>query len=44
MTPLAFASPADFRAWLEEDHAVAQELMVLFYKKGSGRPSITWPE
>jgi uncharacterized protein YdeI (YjbR/CyaY-like superfamily) len=42
--PLFFATPADFRRWLEEHHASARELWVGFYKKGSGRPSITWPE
>jgi uncharacterized protein YdeI (YjbR/CyaY-like superfamily) len=39
-----FAKPADFRAWLEENHDRASELWVGFHKKGSGRPSITWPE
>jgi uncharacterized protein YdeI (YjbR/CyaY-like superfamily) len=39
-----FASPADFRAWLEENHAREQELFVGFYKRDSGKPSITWPE
>lgn len=39
-----FATPDDFRAWLEANHETAQELWVGFHKKGSGRPSITWPE
>lgn len=39
-----FKSPADFRKWIEKHHASTQELLVGFYKKGSGRPSITWPE
>jgi uncharacterized protein YdeI (YjbR/CyaY-like superfamily) len=39
-----FATPADFRAWLEEHHESATELLVGFYKRGSGEPSITWPE
>ena len=43
-TPTFFATPAEFRAWLEEHHAEARELWVGFYKVGSGRPSITWPE
>lgn len=42
--PLFFAAPADFRVWLAEHHATARELWVGFQKKGSGRPSITWPE
>jgi len=44
MPPTFFATPAEFRAWFEEHDERAQELLVGFYKKGSGRPSITWPE
>jgi uncharacterized protein YdeI (YjbR/CyaY-like superfamily) len=43
-SPTFFATPAQFRAWLEEHHATETELLVGFYKKGSGKPSITWPE
>ena len=39
-----FKSPADFRRWLESHHATTQELWVGYYKKDSGRPSLTWPE
>jgi uncharacterized protein YdeI (YjbR/CyaY-like superfamily) len=39
-----FETPDDFRAWLEANHESESELLVGFYKKGSGRPSITWPE
>jgi uncharacterized protein YdeI (YjbR/CyaY-like superfamily) len=39
-----FATPADFRRWLEKNHDKVPELLVGFYKKGSGKPSITWPE
>jgi uncharacterized protein YdeI (YjbR/CyaY-like superfamily) len=42
--PSFFPTPADFRAWLERNHETAPELLVGFYKKSSGRPSITWPE
>jgi uncharacterized protein YdeI (YjbR/CyaY-like superfamily) len=44
MEPTFFATPDDFRAWLEEHHETESELLVGFHKKGSGRPSITWPE
>jgi uncharacterized protein YdeI (YjbR/CyaY-like superfamily) len=44
MEPTFFATPEDFRAWLEEHHEAESELLVGFHKKGSGRPSITWPE
>jgi uncharacterized protein YdeI (YjbR/CyaY-like superfamily) len=39
-----FAEPDEFRAWLVEFHESARELWVGFYKKGSGKPSITWPQ
>jgi uncharacterized protein YdeI (YjbR/CyaY-like superfamily) len=39
-----FKSPAEFRIWLEENHASAQELWVGYYKKSSQQPSMTWPE
>ena len=44
MKPKFFQSPAAFRAWLEKHHAKAKVLLVGFYKVGSGKPSITWPE
>ena len=44
MKPTFFATPAKFRAWLERNHDRAAELLVGFYKKDSGKPSITWPE
>ena len=39
-----FATPADFHAWLAKNHATASELWVGYYKRGTGKPSITWPE
>ena len=44
MKPEFFQTPADFGTWLEKNHATASELWVGFYKKDSGKPSITWPE
>jgi uncharacterized protein YdeI (YjbR/CyaY-like superfamily) len=44
MKPAFFPTPAAFREWLERNHASAAELLVGFYKKDSGKPSITWPE
>jgi len=43
-SPQFFAAPEEFRAWLESHHSTADELWVGFYKKGSGEPSMTWPE
>lgn len=44
MEPHFFKTPADFRKWLDKNHAKEKELLVGFYKTGSGKPSITWPE
>jgi uncharacterized protein YdeI (YjbR/CyaY-like superfamily) len=44
MKPKFFATPAAWRDWLEKHHAGQKELLVGFYKKDSGKPSITWPE
>jgi uncharacterized protein YdeI (YjbR/CyaY-like superfamily) len=44
LKPEFFQTPADFRTWLEKNHATATELWVGFYKKDSGKRSITWPE
>lgn len=43
MKPRFFASPDEFRGWLERNHASASELLVGFWKKGTARPSIDWP-
>ena len=42
--PRFFATPAKFRAWLDKNHARRTELLVGFYKVGSGKPSMTWSE
>ena len=42
--PTFFRTAAAFRAWLEKHHAKADALWVGYYKKGSGTPSMTWPE
>ena len=39
-----FPAPSGFRKWLEEHHQTATELLVGYYKKATGKPSITWPE
>jgi uncharacterized protein YdeI (YjbR/CyaY-like superfamily) len=43
-SPTFFATPAAFRAWLRKHHTTEKELIVGFYKKASGKPSMTWPE
>ena len=39
-----FKTPAELRKWFRANHAKAAELWVGFYRKSSGRPSVTWPE
>src|SRR6478752_5730803 len=42
--PTFFAKQSDFRKWLQKNHKKETELLVGFYRVGSGRPSITWPQ
>src|ERR1051325_1146190 len=44
MYPTFFPTPNAFRKWLQKNHLKEKELLVGFYKRGSGRPSMTWPE
>jgi uncharacterized protein YdeI (YjbR/CyaY-like superfamily) len=44
MTPTFFRTPSAWRKWLAKHHARTAELWVGFYRKDSGRESITWPE
>ena len=42
--PTFFETEADFRRWLAANHDKAGELLVGFWKKDSGKPSIDWPQ
>ena len=42
--PQFFESSDDFRDWLRTYAATASELLVGYYKVGSGRPSMSWSE
>lgn len=44
MDPIYFESPDAFGRWLAKNHAREKELLVGYYRKGTGRPSLTWPE
>jgi uncharacterized protein YdeI (YjbR/CyaY-like superfamily) len=44
MKPTFFKTPVELRKWLEKHHDQKQELLVGFYKKATGKPSVTWPE
>ena len=39
-----FENSDELRAWLEVNHDKAPELWVGMYRRGTGKPSITWPE
>jgi uncharacterized protein YdeI (YjbR/CyaY-like superfamily) len=39
-----FETPADLRDWFAKNHETATEVWIGFYKAGSGRPSVTWPQ
>jgi uncharacterized protein YdeI (YjbR/CyaY-like superfamily) len=42
--PQFFSDQLKFRKWLEKNHNKKDELLVGFYKKNSGKPSVTWEE
>jgi uncharacterized protein YdeI (YjbR/CyaY-like superfamily) len=42
--PTYFQTEAAFRRWLSANHETAPELLVGFWKKATGKPSIDWPQ
>jgi uncharacterized protein YdeI (YjbR/CyaY-like superfamily) len=38
------ANRAEWKAWLEQHHATATEVWLIYYKKGSGKPTATYLE
>ena len=42
--PMFFATSAELRAWFAANAATAPELLVGYWKVGTGRQSVTWPE
>ena len=44
MQPRFFRSPAELARWFARHHARERELWVGFHKRGSGVPSLSWPE
>ena len=44
MKPTFFPTPAHLRKWFDRHHDSAGELWVGYYRKDSGKPSVTWPE
>jgi len=43
MKPRFFRDGPAFERWLEDNHEDATELLVGYWKKGTGKPSIDWP-
>ena len=41
---LYFAAPEDLREWFEKNHTSEKVLLLGYYKTGSGKPSVTWPQ
>jgi uncharacterized protein YdeI (YjbR/CyaY-like superfamily) len=44
LRPTYFPTETAFRRWLAANHETAPELLVGFWKKSSGKPSLDWPQ
>ena len=44
MDPLFFVNPAEWRSWLASNHETETEVLVGLYKRGAGKPGLTWPQ
>jgi uncharacterized protein YdeI (YjbR/CyaY-like superfamily) len=44
LKPIFFSSPQEFYDWLEEHHESDTEVFVGYWKKHTGKPSLTWSE
>jgi len=44
VNPVFFGSAAEFRHWLRRHHPVEREVWVGYFRKHTGRPSLTWQE
>jgi uncharacterized protein YdeI (YjbR/CyaY-like superfamily) len=42
--PIFFESPAQLRDWFDANAATATELWVGYFRRATGRPSVTWSE
>jgi len=42
--PTFFPTPANFQAWLQEHHTTSDYLWVGYYKKATGKLSVTWED
>ncbi len=44
MTPVFFSSQKEFHDWLRKNHSKEKEISVGFYKRHTGKPTLTWKE
>jgi len=44
MNPVYFQDQNEFRKWLEKNHNTKSEIIVGYYKTGTGKPSLTWSQ
>lgn len=44
MKPVYFNDQNEFRKWLEKNHDKESEIIVGYYKVGTGKPSMTWSQ
>lgn len=44
LTPIFFFNSAEFHQWLEENYKKEKEVLVGYYKVGTGKPSMSWSE
>lgn len=44
MNPKYFQDQDEFREWLEKNHNAEYEIIVGYYKTGTGKPSMTWSQ
>jgi len=44
MKRLQVANRSEWRAWLEKNHATSDGVWLVFYKKHTGKPGITYPD
>jgi uncharacterized protein YdeI (YjbR/CyaY-like superfamily) len=44
MKPQFFSNQSHLRKWFEQNHNKNEELLLGYYKKSSGKPSVTWEE
>ena len=44
MNPVYFQNQSEFREWLEKNHNKESEIIVGYYKVGTGKPCMTWSQ